>query len=126
MIHKLFGGEILVKIYGKDGKEEKFDSKDVENQLKAAGLPERVAKEIAERVEDRVEDGWTTQKINEETDIELRRLQEDIDRAHASYKGQASMGSYNVGETRMTRESDHNPENQPRSEIKVEFRNVDS
>ena len=48
----LLGGEFLVKIYGKDGKETKFDSKDVEDNLKAAGLPERVAQEVAERVED--------------------------------------------------------------------------
>lgn len=116
----------MVKIYGKDGKETKFDSKDVENNLKAAGLTERVAKEVAERVEARVEDGWTTEKINEETDVELRRLQEDIDRAHASYKGAASMGAYNVGESRTMRESDNSPNAQPRSETKVECRNIEA
>jgi hypothetical protein len=121
----LLGGEFLVKIYGKDGKETKFDSKDVEDNLKAAGLPERVAQEVAERVETRIADGWTTEKLNEEIDVELRRLQEDIDRAHATYKGSTSMGAYNVGETRTWRESDNSPNAQPRSETKVECRNVE-
>lgn len=111
----------MVKIYGKDGKETKFDSKDLEDNLKAAGLPERVAQEVAERVEDRVEDGWTTEKVNEETDIELRRLEEDIERAHTTYKGQASMGAYNVGETRTR--VDESASEQPRSESRVELRN---
>ena len=47
----------MVKIYKKDGREEKFDSKEVEDDLKKAGLPERVTKEVAERVENRVQDG---------------------------------------------------------------------
>ncbi len=115
----------MVKIYDKDGKEEKFDAKDVEDNLKAAGLPERVAKEVAERVEERVQDGWSTDKVREETDVELRRLQEDIDRAHASYKGAASMGAYNVGEQRINRDSDNSPNAKPRSETKVECRNVE-
>ena len=71
--------------------------------LKPLVLPERVAQEVAERVESRVEDGWTTEKLNQETDVELRRLQEDIDRAHATYKGAASMGAYNVGESRTSK-----------------------
>ncbi len=116
----------MVKIYGKDGKEEKFDIKNVEDNLKAAGLPERVAKEVAERVENRVEDGWTKEKLNEEIDVELRRLQEDIDRAHASYKASASMGAYNVGESRIANEGDSSANNQPRSETKVECRNVEA
>jgi hypothetical protein len=120
------GGEFLVKIYDKDGKETKFDIKSVEDNLKAAGLPERVAQEVAERLEGRVEDGWTTEKINQETDVELRRLQEDIDRAHASYKGAASMGAYNVGESRIASEGDSSADNQPRSETKVECRNVEA
>lgn len=114
----------MVKIIDKDGREEKFDSKNVEDNLKAAGLPERVAEEVAERVDDRVQDGWTTEKVREETDVELRRLQEDIDRAHASYKGAASMGAYNVGETRPMKEGDSSA--QPRSETKVECRNVET
>ena len=116
----------MVKIYDKDGKETKFDIKNVEDNLKAAGLPERVAEEVAERVEARVEDGWTTEKINQEIDVELRHLQEDIDRAHTSYKGAASMGAYNVGETRTMSESDNSPNAQPRSETRVECRNVEA
>ncbi len=116
----------MVKIYNKDGKEEKFDKKDVEDNLKAAGLPERVAQEVADRVDERVQDGWTMDKVREETDVELRRLQEDIDRAHASYKGAASMGAYNVGEQRIMRDSDSSPGVVPRSETKVECRNVEA
>jgi len=115
----------LVKIYGKDGREEKFDSKDVEKDLKAAGLPERLAEEVAERIEDRVEDGWTFDKVRQETDIELRRLQEDIDRAYTSYKQSSSMSAYNVGEQRSAHEAEYGPRDQPRHESKVEFRNVE-
>jgi hypothetical protein len=116
---------MLVKIIGKDGKEEIFDVKKVEDNLKAVGLPQRVAEEIAERLERRVQDGWTVDKIRDETDVELRRLQEDIDRAHASYKGAAPMGAYNVGEQRIMCESDNSPDVQPRSETKVECRNIE-
>ena len=116
----------MVKIYTKDGREEKFDSKDVERDLKAAGLPERLAQEVAERVEGRVQDGWTTEKVNQETDVELRRLQEDIDRAHNSYKSSGSMGAYSVGEQRTTKEGEYSPSDQPKSETKVECRNVES
>jgi hypothetical protein len=115
----------LVKVYDKDGKELKFDSKEVEDKLKAAGLPQRVAEEVAERVDKRVEDGWTVEKIDQETDIEMRRLEEDIGRAHESYKGKASMGAYNVGESRMPNEGDNYANNQPRSESKVELRSVE-
>ncbi len=81
----------MVKIVTASGREEKFDSKDVEKDLKAAGLPERVAEEIAERVEDRVQDGWTQAKVKEETDLELKRMQEDLNRAHKSYIGESTM-----------------------------------
>jgi tRNA/tmRNA/rRNA uracil-C5-methylase (TrmA/RlmC/RlmD family) len=85
-IEKHLGGEkIMVKILNRSGKEENFDSKDVERDLEASGLPERVAKEVAERVEDRVQDRWTNAKVNEQVDIELRRLEEDIQRAHSTY-----------------------------------------
>jgi hypothetical protein len=85
----LFGGEfILVKIIDRSGAEQRFDSKDVKKDLEAAGLPERVAEEVAERVEDRVGDGWTTAKVREQTDIELNRLEEDIQRAHKAYDGE--------------------------------------
>ncbi len=109
----------------KEGAKPPFDIKTVENDLKTAGLPERVAAEVAERVQARVEKGWTPDKIRAETDVELRRLQEDIDKAYAVYKGSASMGAYNVGETRVMMESDNSPNVQPRSETKVECRNVD-
>jgi hypothetical protein len=116
----------LVKIYSKDGRELKFDSKDVEDDLKAAGLPQRLAQEVAERVEDRVENGWTIDKIKEETDVELRRLEEDIERAHASYKGSTSMSEHTVGEQRTMRADEYNLNDQPRSETKTEFRNVNA
>lgn len=80
----------MVKILNRSGEEEKFDSKDIERDLEASGLPERVAKEVAERVEDRVQDRWTNQKVNEQVDIELKRLEEDIQRAHGTYKGKTS------------------------------------
>ena len=102
----------MVKIMAKDGKEEKFDSRDVEKDLKAAGFPERVAEEVAERVEDKVQDGWTTDQVKQETDLELNRLQEDINRAHNSYRGTTPMGTYSTGSNQRT-------------ETKVECRNVE-
>jgi hypothetical protein len=115
----------LVKIVGKDGAEEKFDKKDVEDSLKAAGLPERLSQEVAERVENRVEEGWTRDKVRQETDIELRRLQEDIDRAYSMFKRSSSMGEHLVGEQRTFK--DEFPINeQPRQETKTEFRNVET
>lgn len=86
----VLGGEVLVKIIDRTGEEHKFDSKDVEKDLEAAGLPERVAEEVAERVEDKVQDRWTTAKVKEQTDIELSRLEEDIQRAHRTYRGEAA------------------------------------
>ncbi len=77
----------MVKIIDRSGEEYSFNSNDVKKDLEAAGLPERVAEEVAERVEDRVEDRWTTAKVKEQTDIELSRLEEDIQRAHKSYDG---------------------------------------
>ncbi len=114
----------MVKIVGKDGNEEKFDSKDVEDSLKAAGLPERLAKEVAERVEKRVEDGWTTVKVRQETDVELRRLQEDIDRAYSTFKREGPMGDHLIGEQRTFRENDYSHD-RPRQETKTEFRNAE-
>jgi hypothetical protein len=115
----------LVKIIGENGVEEKFDKKDVENNLKAAGLPERLAEEVAERVEKRVQDGWTNEKVRQETDVELRRLQEDIDRAHNTYKRSVPMGDHLVGEQRTGKENDFSPEEQPRHETKTELRSVE-
>jgi len=82
----------LVKIIMNSGEERKFDSKDVEKDLEASGVPERVAEEVAERVEDKVEDNMTWTKVNEQINIELKRLEEDIDRAHRSWiqRSQAS------------------------------------
>ncbi len=111
----------MVKVYMKDGKEEKFDSKDLEKDLKAAGLPERVAEEVAERVEDRVQDGWTWQQVRKETDIELKRLQEDIDRAYSDYKGTTPMTT----EERTTRTGEYSTTGTQRSETRVECRPVD-
>jgi hypothetical protein len=115
----------LVKIFGKDGVEEKFNGKDIEDNLKAAGLPERLAQEVAERVEKRVENGWTKDKVRQETDFELRQLQEDIDRAYNTYKCEGSMGEHLVGEQRTLREGDYPPNVQPRQETKTEFKNVE-
>ena len=114
----------MVKIVGKDGAEEKFESKDVEDSLKVAGLPERLAQEVAERVEKRVEDGWTSDKVRQETDIELRRLQEDIDRAYSTFKRSGPMGEHLVGEQRTFKEEFSHE--QPRQETKTEFRNVEA
>jgi hypothetical protein len=118
--------EFLVKIIANDGSERNFDGKNIEDDLKKVGLPERVAKEVAERVEERMADGWTAAQVRQETDIELRRLEEDIDRAHSAYKSTTPMGAYNVGENRSMRESDNSSSVQPRSESKVELRNVES
>jgi hypothetical protein len=115
----------LVKIIGKDGAEERFNSKEVEESLKAAGLPERLAEEVAERVENRVEDGWTKDKVRQETDFELRHLQEDIDRAYNTYKREGPMGEHLVGEQRAFRENEYSPSDRPRQETKTEFRNVE-
>ena len=116
----------MVKITVNDGKEQRFESTDLEEDLRKAGLPERVAKEVVERVADRVQDGWTVDQVKHETDVELRRLQEEIDLAHSTYKGTTSLGAYNVGETRVTHEGDSSMNVQPRSETKVECRNVET
>ncbi|MDR0470189.1 MAG: hypothetical protein LBH79_00495 [Nitrososphaerota archaeon] len=116
----------MVKVYGKGGREEIFDGKQVEADLTAVGLPARMAEEVAERLGARVQDGWTADKIRDETDIELRHLQEAIDKAHTCYKGATPMGDHNVGEQRTACESDNSIDVQPRSETKVECRNVDA
>jgi hypothetical protein len=115
----------LVTITTKEGIEEKFDSKNLENSLKDAGLSERLAQEIAERVETRAENGWTTEKVRQEADIEIRRLQEEIDKAYTSYKRSGSMGEHLVGEQRVFGESDFLPNEKPRLETKTEFKNVE-
>jgi hypothetical protein len=45
---------------------------------------------VAERVEHKVQNRWTTKQIWEETDLELKRLEEDIQRAHISYNQSGS------------------------------------
>jgi hypothetical protein len=119
------GGEVLVKIVDKDMVEEEFKSKDIEDNLKAAGLPERLAKEVAERIEKRVQDGWTKDKVRQEIDAELRRLQEEIDKAYSTYKCAGPMGEHLVGEQRTIREGEYSPNVQPRQETKTECRNVE-
>lgn len=114
-----------MKIVTATGREENFKRREVEDRLKAAGLSERLAEEVAERVEKKAENGWTEEKIREETDVELRGLQDDIDKAHANYKGAEPMGAYNVGETRIAKEGDSSANAQPRSETKVECKNVE-
>ncbi|MDR1992622.1 MAG: hypothetical protein LBQ98_03860 [Nitrososphaerota archaeon] len=116
----------MVKVYNRDGKEESFERKKVEDDLKAVGLPQRMAEEVAERLEVRVQDGWTADKIRDETDIELRHLQEAIDKAHACYKGATPMGTHNVGEQRTLYECDSSIDIQPRSETRVECRNIET
>jgi len=76
----------LVKIISSSGHEEKFDSKDVKKALEAAGLPERIAQEVAKRVEGKVEDRWTTEQVNVQVDTELKRLVKDIQKAEGRYK----------------------------------------
>ncbi len=76
----------MVKIVTSSGDRDKFDSKDVKRDLEAAGFPERVAEEISERVEDKVQDGWTTAQVKEQVMLEVNRLKEDIDRATDHYE----------------------------------------
>jgi hypothetical protein len=116
----------LVKIISDDGKEVNFESKNLENNLKDAGLPERLAKEVVERVESRVEDGWTDEKVRQETDMELRRLQEDIEKAYNAYKRSGPMGEHLVGEQRTFGENEFTPSEQPRHETKTEFRSIEA
>jgi len=106
----------MVKILNRSGEEEKFDSKDIERNLEAAGLPERVAKEVAERVEDRVEDRWTNTKVNEQVDIELKRLEEDIERAHSTYAGQVRNTMVNADSRAPMNENTPRTEDSSRSE----------
>lgn len=79
----------MVKIITKSGKEEKFDSHDVKKDLESAGFPERVAEEVAERVKNRVEDRWTSEKVHDEIDLQMNRLEEDIGKAHNTYKSES-------------------------------------
>lgn len=82
---------MLVNIISTSGKEEKFYSKNVIKDLEAAGLPERVAEEVSERVEDKVQDHWTTVQVNEQVDIELKRLDEDIQKAEGNFRNEITI-----------------------------------
>lgn len=75
----------MVKIVTTSGDRDRFDSKDVEKDLEAAGFPERIAEEISERVENKVQDGWTVTQVKEQVKLEINRLKEDIDRAKDHY-----------------------------------------
>jgi|GEM_PF-3599875 len=46
-----------------------------------------MAQEVADPRRYRVEDGWTGDRVRDETDV-VKQLWEDIDRAHASYMAQ--------------------------------------
>jgi hypothetical protein len=112
----------MVMIYAKDGKEQRFDVQQLENDLKAAGLPQRLAQEVAERVKNRVQDGWTAEKVRQETDVELHRLAQTIDRAHRVYS--KSMADHWVGEKRYSKD-EYSPSTQPLSENKVVLSNIE-
>lgn len=64
---------------------EKFERKDVERYLEAAGLPQRVAEEVAERVEHKVKN-ITRTKVNGQIDLELKKLEKDLQRAASTYR----------------------------------------
>ncbi len=66
-------------------KEEGFDSKKVKKPLQAAGLSERVATEVSEKVEDDVQDGWTVEQVKDDTLRQLRNIHETIGRAAENY-----------------------------------------
>lgn len=76
----------MVKIVTTSGDREKFDSDDIERDLEAVGFPARIAEEIAERVEGKVQDGWTVTQVKEEIDLQINRVHEDVHRAYNNYK----------------------------------------
>ena len=97
----------------------------VENQLRTAGLSDRVAKEVADRVNARGQEFWSKDKINQETSCELRRLQEEIENAYEFFESSCSMAVHNVGEQRRTaRKADYVGNEKPRKETMVECTNV--
>jgi len=59
-------------------------------------------------------------KVREKTNVDLKRLLEEIEHAHSKYGGASSMGAYNVKEEQRAKEGDYPPNTQPRSETKVE------
>jgi hypothetical protein len=119
-----FGGDLMVKMYTKDGKELNFDGRNVQNELVAAGLPKRLAEEVAERVEKNVKDGWSTEKVRQEIDAQLRQLEEDIDKAHINFESATPLADYAVGEKRASTE-EYPPNVKPRSERKVTLKSAE-
>ena len=111
-------GTLLVK--------EKFFVKNIAHDLKAAGLPERLAKEVADRVETRAEDGWSVERTRQETSVELRRLSEVIDNAYASYLSIDSMGEHCIGEERTSQDGIYSAGEQPKKETMVQCTNVEA
>jgi hypothetical protein len=101
----------LVKIINSSGNEEKFDSKDIKKDLEAAGLPERIATEVSERVEDRVQDRWTTAQVWQEVNVEIKRLEGEMERA----QNNINMRSGQQTENRMRQETTPNT-NRPSTE----------
>jgi hypothetical protein len=92
------------KIIDRMGREDKFDRKIIEKDLKAYGMPDCVAESISVIVEDRVKDGWTTRQIWQETDIELNRIKEDVQKAHVAFNQSGSkFGSSTRSEPRPKR-----------------------
>lgn len=81
----------LAKNINRSSEEEKFERKDVERYLEAVGLPERVAEEVAERVEDKVKDQSSKTRVNEQVDLELKRLEEELQRAASSLRAKKDM-----------------------------------
>jgi hypothetical protein len=78
----------LARNVNQSSDEEKFERKDVERYLEAAGLPQRVAEEVAERVEISVKDHWTRTRVNKQVDLELKRLEEELQRAASTNREQ--------------------------------------
>jgi hypothetical protein len=70
----------------RSSEEEKLEHKEIEKYLEAAGLPQRVAEEVAERVESNVKGQWTRTRVNEQIDVELKRLEEDLQKAASTYR----------------------------------------
>ena len=90
------GGDFLVKIVTSSGKEEKFDSKDIKRDLEASGLPERVAEELSERVEYRVQDRWTSNQVWQEVNVEMKRLEGEMERAQKNLNSRSGMQTQNT------------------------------
>jgi hypothetical protein len=76
----------LVNNAFRSSEEEKLEHKDIEKYLEAAGLPQRVAEEVAERVENSVKGQWTRTRVNAQIDVELKRLEEDLQKAASTYR----------------------------------------